>query len=223
MSEVNLNAATASGGLNPRLLPPTMASAHAAFAPSVVASRSFNFTASGGVRNQQRPSTATFCLPPPTSSHGAATRLHIRGRHPISGRTLLNFAIRSRKGLDSPSKFELSDSVRKLQHEKYIGDEYFVLVFFSANLKASVDLFPLLPQPGLSFRTTQENLRSAFEKFGQVTEVHLVMDRVAKRPRGFAFVSYTDEEEVKNIEGMHGKYLDGRVIFVEAAKRRPGL
>lgn len=50
------------------------------------------------------------------------------------------------------------------------------------------------------------------------------MDRAAKRPRGFAFVSYADEEQTKTaIEGMHGKFLDGRVIFVEVAKRRPGL
>nr|CAB3485546.1 unnamed protein product [Digitaria exilis] len=170
-----------------------MASAPSAFAPAVAASRSFTFSAtayasplptlhpaaaSSGVRNQQRPSTATFCLQPP-SGHGAATRLYIHGRHHISAHI--------------------------------------------TNLKAFVDLFPSpFLNLGLSFRTTQENLRSAFEKFGQVTEVHLVMDRVAKRPRGFAFVSYAGEEEAKNaIEGMHGKYLDGRVIFVEAAKRRP--
>ncbi|OEL20726.1 E3 ubiquitin-protein ligase HERC2 [Dichanthelium oligosanthes] len=73
---------------------------------------------------------------------------------------------------------------------------------------------------GLSFRTTEESLRNAFEKFGDLTEVRLVMDRVAKRPRGFAFVSYADEEEAKGaMEGMHGKFLDGRVIFVEVAKR----
>ncbi|RCV35103.1 hypothetical protein SEVIR_7G224600v4 [Setaria viridis] len=77
---------------------------------------------------------------------------------------------------------------------------------------------------GLSFRTTEESLRNAFEKFGDLTEVNLVMDRAAKRPRGFAFVSYADEEQTKTaIEGMHGKFLDGRVIFVEVAKRRPGL
>nr|CCI55328.1 PH01B001I13.24 [Phyllostachys edulis] len=74
---------------------------------------------------------------------------------------------------------------------------------------------------GLSFRTTEESLRSAFERFGQLTEVNLVMDRVAKRPRGFAFLSYANEEESKNaMEGMHGKFLDGRVIFVEVAKRK---
>ncbi|CAL5030405.1 unnamed protein product [Urochloa decumbens] len=78
----------------------------------------------------------------------------------------------------------------------------------------------LYVRAGLSFRTTEESLRNAFEKFGDLTEVHLVMDRVAKRPRGFAFVSYADEEEAKAaMKGMQGKFLDGRVIFVELAKR----
>nr|CAD1844663.1 unnamed protein product [Ananas comosus var. bracteatus] len=76
----------------------------------------------------------------------------------------------------------------------------------------------------LSFRTTQESLRNAFEKFGQLVEVNLVMDRVANRPRGFAFLRYaTEEESKKAIEGMHGKFLDGRVIFVEVAKPRSEL
>ncbi|KAK9707228.1 hypothetical protein RND81_07G181500 [Saponaria officinalis] len=74
---------------------------------------------------------------------------------------------------------------------------------------------------GLSFRTTEESLRNAFVQFGQLVEVNLVMDKIANRPRGFAFVSYATEEESKNaIEGMHGKFLDGRVIFVEVAKPR---
>ncbi|KAG1355255.1 putative Organelle RRM domain-containing protein 6, chloroplastic [Cocos nucifera] len=50
------------------------------------------------------------------------------------------------------------------------------------------------------------------------------MDRIANRPRGFAFLRYaTEEESRKAIEGMHGKFLDGRVIFVEFAKRRSEL
>lgn len=36
--------------------------------------------------------------------------------------------------------------------------------------------------------------------------VKLVMDRIANRPRGFAFLRYkTEEESKKAIEGMHGK------------------
>lgn len=39
-----------------------------------------------------------------------------------------------------------------------------------------------------------------------VVVVNLVMDRIANRPRGFAFLRYTSEEESKKaIEGMHGK------------------
>ncbi|KAH0897796.1 hypothetical protein HID58_047364 [Brassica napus] len=88
---------------------------------------------------------------------------------------------------------------------------------------------------GLSFRTTEDNLRKAFEQFGKLTLgkktqnvihfldclrlVNLVMDKVANRPRGFAFLRYeTEEESMKATEGMHGKFLDGRVIFVEEAK-----
>ncbi|XP_058090530.1 organelle RRM domain-containing protein 6, chloroplastic-like [Magnolia sinica] len=77
---------------------------------------------------------------------------------------------------------------------------------------------------GLSFRTTEESLRNAFQNFGQLVEVNLVMDRIANRPRGFAFLRYaTEEESKKAIEGMHGKFLDGRVIFVEVAKPRSEL
>ncbi|KAJ6811593.1 glycine-rich RNA-binding protein 4, mitochondrial [Iris pallida] len=77
---------------------------------------------------------------------------------------------------------------------------------------------------GLSFRTTEESLRNAFKSFGQLVEVNLVMDRIANRPRGFAFLRYATEEESQSaIEGMHGKFLDGRVIFVEVAKPRSEL
>ncbi|XP_050376403.1 LOW QUALITY PROTEIN: organelle RRM domain-containing protein 6, chloroplastic-like [Argentina anserina] len=77
---------------------------------------------------------------------------------------------------------------------------------------------------GLSFRTTKESLRNAFQNFGQLVEVNLVMDRIANRPRGFAFLRYeTEEESQKAIDGMHGKFLDGRVIFVEKAKTRSEL
>ncbi|XP_026411709.1 organelle RRM domain-containing protein 2, mitochondrial-like isoform X1 [Papaver somniferum] len=58
----------------------------------------------------------------------------------------------------------------------------------------------------LSFRTTEESLRNAFQNFGELVEVNLVMDKVANRPRGFAFLRYSAEEESKKaIEGMHGK------------------
>jgi RNA recognition motif-containing protein len=41
-----------------------------------------------------------------------------------------------------------------------------------------------------------------------IAAVNLVMDRIANRPRGYAFLRYSTEEESKRaIEGMHGKVL----------------
>ncbi|GMH03904.1 hypothetical protein Nepgr_005743 [Nepenthes gracilis] len=90
--------------------------------------------------------------------------------------------------------------------------------------KPSSPKFTKLFVSGLSFRTTEESLRNAFQDFGQLIEVNLVMDKIANRPRGFAFLRYaTEEESKKAIEGMHGKFLHGRVIFVEVAKPRSEL
>ncbi|XP_004246450.1 organelle RRM domain-containing protein 6, chloroplastic isoform X1 [Solanum lycopersicum] len=88
------------------------------------------------------------------------------------------------------------------------------------NFNSSTKLFV----SGLSFRTTEESLRKTFNHFGELVEVNLMMDKIANRPRGFAFIRYaTEEESQKAIEGMHGKFLDGRVIFVEVAKSRSEL
>ncbi|KAK0586579.1 hypothetical protein LWI29_009110 [Acer saccharum] len=103
--------------------------------------------------------------------------------------------------------------------------------FVSACLPQQPSTPPPPPRPktrlyvsGLSFRTTEEGLRNTFQDFGQLVDVNLVMDKIANRPRGFAFLRYaTEEESQKAIEGMHGKFLDGRVIFVEFAKPRAEL
>ncbi|XP_021739934.1 organelle RRM domain-containing protein 6, chloroplastic [Chenopodium quinoa] len=97
----------------------------------------------------------------------------------------------------------------------------YVMACVSSSSSSTPSTTTRLYVSGLSFRTTQESLRNAFQKFGQLVEVNLVMDKIANRPRGFAFLRYETEEESMNaIEGMHGKFLDGRVIFVEVAKPR---
>jgi RNA recognition motif-containing protein len=73
----------------------------------------------------------------------------------------------------------------------------------------------------LSFNTTADSVRTAFQQFGNVTDVHLVTDRETGRSRGFAFVTMgTTEEAAKAIEGMDGKTLDGRPLRVNEAEQR---
>jgi cold-inducible RNA-binding protein len=73
----------------------------------------------------------------------------------------------------------------------------------------------------LSFNTTADGVRTAFQQFGTVSDVHLVSDRETGRSRGFAFVTMgTTEEAAKAIEGMDGKTLDGRPLRVNEAEQR---
>jgi len=63
----------------------------------------------------------------------------------------------------------------------------------------------------MSFDTTEDQLRQAFEGYGEVEKVSVVMDRESGRPRGFAFVEMAGEAEATAaIEGLNGKELNGR-------------
>jgi len=74
---------------------------------------------------------------------------------------------------------------------------------------------------GLSWDTTDESLRSAFSKHGEVTEVAVIMDRDTGRSRGFGFVTMADEAGAKAaISALDGTSLDGRSIKVSEAKER---
>ncbi len=76
----------------------------------------------------------------------------------------------------------------------------------------------------LNFQTTESELRSLFEPFGSVGEVHVVTDRDTGRARGFAFVEMTDDESAeKAIAALNGKEMNGRALNVnEARPKVPG-
>lgn len=74
----------------------------------------------------------------------------------------------------------------------------------------------------LSYSTTEQSLRTAFEQFGSVDEVSLVMDRDTGRPRGFAFVTMSNPSEATAaMEALDGSELDGRPLRVNEARPRP--
>src|SRR6266852_6247690 len=71
----------------------------------------------------------------------------------------------------------------------------------------------------MSFQTTEADLNALFKPFGQVTRVHLAMDRETGRARGFAFVEMpNDEEAAKAIAALDGKELGGRNLKVNEAR-----
>jgi RNA recognition motif-containing protein len=71
----------------------------------------------------------------------------------------------------------------------------------------------------MSFQTTEGELRDLFTPFGQVTRVHMAMDRETGRARGFAFVEMpNDDEAAKAMAGLDGKELGGRNLKVNEAR-----
>jgi len=71
----------------------------------------------------------------------------------------------------------------------------------------------------MSFQTTEGDLRTLFEPFGQITRVHMAMDRETGRARGFAFIEMpNDEEAAKAMAGLDGKELGGRNLKVNEAR-----
>ena len=74
----------------------------------------------------------------------------------------------------------------------------------------------------LSFHTTADGIREAFSQSGEVTDVHVVMDRETGRSRGFAFVTMGSPAEASTaISNMNGALLDGRPLRVNEAEERP--
>ena len=73
----------------------------------------------------------------------------------------------------------------------------------------------------LSFETTENDLQDLFEKHGTVNEVHLMMDRMTGKSRGFAFVTMNDAAEANAaMSALNGRELAGRTLTVNEARAR---
>lgn len=74
----------------------------------------------------------------------------------------------------------------------------------------------------LSFRTTEEELRSVFSQYGNVERVNVVTDRETGQPRGFAFVEMTERQNAEAaISHLNGAEVDGRSLRVNEAQPKP--
>lgn len=73
----------------------------------------------------------------------------------------------------------------------------------------------------LSWNSTDDDLRGAFEAFGEVSSAKVIMDRETGRSRGFGFVEMPDDNSAKQaIEGMNNQDLQGRTLRVNEARPR---
>jgi RNA recognition motif-containing protein len=68
---------------------------------------------------------------------------------------------------------------------------------------------------------TEDDLKEAFEAFGEVTSVKIIKDKFTGDPRGFGFVEMSNSSEAQAaISGLDGKDLKGTALRVNEARPR---
>ena len=71
----------------------------------------------------------------------------------------------------------------------------------------------------LTYRTTVEDLKKVFSKYGDVGDVYIPRDARTNQSRGFAFVRFYERRDAEDaMDRVDGSVLDGREIRVQNAK-----
>jgi len=73
----------------------------------------------------------------------------------------------------------------------------------------------------LSRDVSEEDLRQAFEAFGQIATVAVIKDKFSGESRGFGFVEMPSKDEAQSaIDGLNGKELKGQSLNINEARPR---
>jgi RNA recognition motif-containing protein len=97
---------------------------------------------------------------------------------------------------------------------------FFTLAFSQVFLKVNF-FYMNIYVSNLSFAVVDEDLRSYFAEYGDVTSAKVIMDKFTNRSKGFGFVEMSDDAAAnKAIAELDGATVDGRSIKVSVAKPR---
>jgi cold-inducible RNA-binding protein len=73
----------------------------------------------------------------------------------------------------------------------------------------------------LPYRITEDQLRAAFEEYGQVSSCTIIKDKVTGQSKGFGFLEMPEHTEAETaITNLNGRDLMGRKINVNEARPR---
>lgn len=73
----------------------------------------------------------------------------------------------------------------------------------------------------LSRRVSENELRAAFEPFGEVASAVVIKDKFSGQSRGFGFVEMQNDDEAnKAIQELNGSDMNGRALACSVARPR---
>ena len=71
----------------------------------------------------------------------------------------------------------------------------------------------------LAREANEDDLKKAFESFGQVESANIIKDKFSRESKGFGFVEMPSKTEGQSaIEGLNGTDLKGKVLNVNEAR-----
>jgi RNA recognition motif-containing protein len=74
----------------------------------------------------------------------------------------------------------------------------------------------------LSFETTEDDLRTMFEKFGEVSSAKLITDQYTGKSRGFGFVEMSDNDKAgAAMAELNDTEVGGRSLKISESRPRP--
>jgi RNA recognition motif-containing protein len=73
----------------------------------------------------------------------------------------------------------------------------------------------------LHFNVSEDELRKAFEEYGEVASVKIIADKYSGRSKGFGFVEMLNDKEAKEaIDNLNGTEIKGRSVNVNQAREK---
>ena len=72
----------------------------------------------------------------------------------------------------------------------------------------------------LAFKSSEDELRQLFAKYGEVKSVRIMTDRMTRRPRGFGFVEMNERGAEAAIRALNEHEFCGRKLRVNEANQR---
>jgi len=74
----------------------------------------------------------------------------------------------------------------------------------------------------LGYDMTDDELKAAFQAYGEVDSARVITDRDTGRSKGFGFVEMSDNDQaLAAIDGLNGTELGGRTVTVNEARPKP--
>lgn len=83
----------------------------------------------------------------------------------------------------------------------------------------TIDGMTSLKVDNLTYRTTPEDLKRVFERYGDVGDVYIPRHPYTRESRGFAFVRFYDKRDCEDaMDSLDGYIMDGRELRVQMAR-----